>query len=66
MTGGGIATASILSMPYALLANTVACHADRRLHGIFNIFIVLPGGVSMLLAAVLMHFVKETAPETES
>lgn len=85
MAGVGIATASILSMPYALLANSLPVARVGVYMGIFNIFIVLPeivaslgfgwimnhwlhnnrlyavvaGGVSMLLAAVLMQFVED-------
>ena len=85
MTGVGIATASIISMPYALLANSLPPDRMGVYMGIFNMFIVLPeiaaslgfgwimntwlhnnrlyavvaGGCSMLLAAVLMRFVKE-------
>ena len=85
MTGVGIATASIISMPYALLANSLPPTRIGVYMGIFNLFIVLPeiaaslglgwimsrwlhgnrmyavvaGGVSMLLAAMLMRFVKD-------
>ena len=95
MAGVGIATASILSMPYALLANALPAARIGVYMGIFNIFIVLPeiaaalgfgwvmnhwlhnnrllavvgGGISMLLAALLMRFVEDApaaahAPET--
>ena len=42
MTGVGIATASIISMPYALLANALPPARMGVYMGIFNIFIVLP------------------------
>ncbi len=42
MTGIGIATASILSMPYALLANSLPPTRIGVYMGIFNLFIVLP------------------------
>ena len=90
MVGVGVASASILSMPYALLA---ACLPTARLGvymGIFNLSIVLPeiaaslglgwmmrkwlhnnqasavmaGGVSMLVAAGLMRYVKEVHRDT--
>ena len=86
MTGIGIATASILSMPYALLASSLPPSRIGVYMGIFNLFIVLPeiaaslglgwvmstylqgnrmyavvaGGVSMLLAAILMQFVEDS------
>ena len=85
MTGIGIATASIISMPYALLASSLPPDRIGVYMGIFNLFIVLPeivaslgfgwlmntwlhnnrlhavvaGGVSMLLAALLMRFVED-------
>jgi maltose/moltooligosaccharide transporter len=42
MAGVGIATASIISMPYALLANSLPTARIGVYMGIFNIFIVLP------------------------
>ena len=42
MTGVGIATASIISMPYALLASTLPAARVGVYMGIFNLFIVLP------------------------
>ena len=42
MAGVGIATASILSMPYALLANVLPPARTGVYMGIFNVFIVLP------------------------
>ncbi len=42
MTGVGIATASILSMPYALLADALPVARIGVYMGIFNMFIVLP------------------------
>ncbi len=91
MAGVGIATASIISMPYALLANALPAERIGVYMGIFNCFIVLPeiatslgfgwvmshwlhnnrasavvgGGVSMLLAAALMHFVKDSSAPAE-
>ena len=80
MVGIGVAWASILSLPYALLANVLPAERMGFFMGVFNYFIVLPqilaslllgklvgswfggeampvimfGGVSMLLAAVLL------------
>jgi maltose/moltooligosaccharide transporter len=42
MTGVGIAWASILSMPYAILAGSLPSHRVGIYMGIFNFFIVLP------------------------
>jgi maltose/moltooligosaccharide transporter len=42
MTGVGIAWASILSMPYAILAGSLPPHRTGVYMGIFNFFIVLP------------------------
>ena len=42
MVGIGIATASIISMPYALLANALPAARVGVYMGIFNLFIVLP------------------------
>ena len=81
---GGIAWASILSMPYAILAGALPAERMGVYMGIFNFFIVLPeiiaaltfgplvknflggnlvyavvaGGVFMLIAAILVQFVK--------
>ncbi|MBU0558396.1 MAG: MFS transporter [Bacteroidetes bacterium] len=86
MTGVGIAWASILSMPYAMLAGALPQKKIGVYMGIFNFFIVLPeigaalgfgwimenfldnnrmiavvaGGFFMIIAAVLVYFVKET------
>ncbi len=84
MTGVGIAWASILSVPYAILSGSLPPEKTGIYMGIFNFFIVLPeivaalglgfvmqylfmgnrlaavvaGGVSLLLAAVLMQRVR--------
>jgi maltose/moltooligosaccharide transporter len=85
MVGVGIAWASILSMPYAILAGALPPQKMGIYMGIFNFFIVIPqilaaallgffmrtmlggqavlalvlGGCSMVLAAVLVTFVRE-------
>lgn len=85
MLGIGLAWASILSMPYAILAGALPAHKMGIYMGIFNFFIVLPqivaagilgymvnnffggeaiyvlvtGGASMLLAAILVMIVKD-------
>ncbi|MEN8116601.1 MAG: MFS transporter [Bacteroidota bacterium] len=87
MIGVGIAWASILSMPYAILTGSLPSHKMGIYMGIFNFFIVIPqilaatilgflvqdffggkailalvlGGVSMLVAAIMVLFVKDTA-----
>ncbi len=48
MTGVGIAWASILSMPYAMLASTLPPHKMGVYMGIFNFFIVLPEIIATL------------------
>jgi maltose/moltooligosaccharide transporter len=57
MTAVGIAWASILSMPYAMLAPALPKDKVGVLMGMFNLFIVLPQVVaSGLLGAILKHF----------
>ncbi len=55
MTGVGIAWASILSMPYAMLANVIPGSKMGFFMGVFNFFIVLP----QILAAVALGPVVE-------
>ena len=85
MVGVGIAWASILSMPYAILTGSLPARKMGVYMGIFNYFIVLPqilaatilgflvknlfhdqavyalvlGGISMVLAAVMVLFVED-------
>jgi maltose/moltooligosaccharide transporter len=85
MIGIGIAWASILSMPYAMLTGALPQKKMGVYMGIFNFFIVIPqilaasilgsmvkhlfhgntmnalitGGVSMLLAALMVRFVHD-------
>ena len=91
MVGVGIAWASILSMPYAILSNALPAHRMGVYMGVFNFFIVIPeivaalafgplirgvfgednpnaslymvmvGGVSLLLAAASVLLVHDTA-----
>ncbi|WP_319500457.1 MFS transporter [uncultured Draconibacterium sp.] len=89
MIGVGIAWASILSMPYAILTGSLPSNKMGIYMGIFNFFIVIPqilaatilgfmvkdlfggesilalvfGGVSMVIAAILVLFVKDVATE---
>ena len=50
MVGVGVAWASILSMPYAMLANVIASSRMGFYMGVFNFFIVLP----QILAALVL------------
>lgn len=85
MLGVGLAWASILAMPYAILTGSLPANKMGTYMGIFNFFIVIPqimaasllgfmvkslfggqpifalvtGGVSMLIAAVLVLFVRD-------
>jgi maltose/moltooligosaccharide transporter len=56
MVGVGFAWASILSVPYALLANSVPAQKMGLYMGIFNMFIVIPQLVAVsLLPSILTH-----------
>jgi maltose/moltooligosaccharide transporter len=56
MTGVGIAWASILSMPYALLAGSLPAGRTGVYMGIFNFFIVIPEIVaSLVFGWVMLH-----------
>lgn len=87
MIGVGIAWASVLSMPYAILAGAVPANRTGVYMGVFNFFIVIPeiiaslgfkhlvegvfhnqpvyvvvmGGVSLLIAALCVLRVEDTA-----
>ena len=50
MVGVGVAWASILSMPYAMLANVIPGNKMGFYMGVFNFFIVLP----QILASVAL------------
>ncbi|MBO9638944.1 MAG: MFS transporter [Siphonobacter aquaeclarae] len=54
MGGVGIAWASILSMPYALLASSLPAHRMGYFMGVFNFFIVIPQVCASLGLAPLM------------
>lgn len=57
MTGVGIAWASILSMPYAMLASTLPQGKLGVYMGIFNFFIVLPEIIATLFFGWIMNHV---------
>lgn len=55
--GVGIAWASILSMPYAMIARVIPQERTGVYMGIFNLFIVLPQIlVAVILSRVMVHF----------
>ena len=57
MTAVGIAWASILSMPYAMLAPSLPKEKVGLMMGMFNLFIVLPQiAASSLLGYILKHY----------
>jgi maltose/moltooligosaccharide transporter len=56
MVGVGFAWASILSLPYALLADSVPAGKMGTYMGIFNFFIVIP----QLVAATILGFLLKT------
>ena len=57
MVGVGIAWASILSMPYAMLSNCLPAEKMGFYMGVFNFFIVLPQiTIALGLGEVLAHF----------
>ncbi len=56
MVGVGIAWASILSMPYAMLTGSLPANKMGYYMGVFNFFIVIP---QLLAAAVLGFFLKQ-------
>jgi maltose/moltooligosaccharide transporter len=58
MLGVGLAWASILSMPYAILTGSLPAHKMGTYMGIFNFFIVIP---QILAASLLGFFVSRIA-----
>ncbi|MDZ7806691.1 MAG: MFS transporter [Gracilimonas sp.] len=56
MVGVGVAWASILAMPYAILAGSIPAQKMGLYMGIFNFFIVLP----QLIAATVLGYVTRT------
>ena len=61
MVGVGFAWASILSLPYALLSDSVPARKMGVYMGIFNFFIVIP----QLVAASLLGFLLKTFFENQ-
>ncbi|HSW68237.1 MAG TPA: hypothetical protein VLH16_06630, partial [Bacteroidales bacterium] len=58
--GVGLAWASILSMPYAILTGSLPSHKMGTFMGIFNFFIVIP---QIMAASILGFFVGVIANE---
>ncbi len=56
MVGVGLAWASILSMPYAILTGSLPAHKMGTYMGIFNFFIVIP---QILAASILGFFTRD-------
>jgi maltose/moltooligosaccharide transporter len=59
MIGVGVAWASILAMPYAILTGSLPSHKMGTYMGLFNIFIVVP---QIVAASVLGSFISIVAP----
>ena len=55
MLGVGIAWASILAMPYAMLAGALPAHKMGVYMGIFNFFITIPQIVSGVANRPIVH-----------
>jgi len=62
MLGIGFAWASILSLPYALLSDSVPAHKMGLYMGIFNFFIVIPQLVAASVLGVLLKWLFNGAP----
>lgn len=56
MVGIGVAWASILAMPYAILAGSIPSHKMGVYMGIFNFFIVLPQILNALIGGPLVEY----------
>ncbi|MDX1942393.1 MAG: MFS transporter [Saprospiraceae bacterium] len=56
MIGVGIAWASILAMPYAILAGSIPVHKMGVYMGIFNFFITFPQIVNGLIGGPMVHY----------
>ncbi len=59
MLGVGVAWASILAMPYAILTGSLPSHKMGTYMGLFNIFIVVP---QIVAASILGSFISIIAP----
>jgi maltose/moltooligosaccharide transporter len=62
MVGVGIAWASILSMPYAILSGALPAHRMGVYMGVFNFFIVIPEIIASLTFKPLVKYVFNNNP----
>ncbi|MEM1408423.1 MAG: MFS transporter [Bacteroidota bacterium] len=62
MLGVGIAWASILSMPYAILAGALPIHKMGVYMGIFNFFITIPQIVNGILGGLMVKYLFGNQP----
>jgi maltose/moltooligosaccharide transporter len=62
MTGVGVAWASILSMPYAMLAPALPRDKVGVLMGMFNVFIVLPQILASSILGILLKYFFHSEP----
>ncbi|MFT4972507.1 MAG: maltose/moltooligosaccharide transporter, partial [Saprospiraceae bacterium] len=62
MIGVGIAWASILSMPYAMLSSILPANKMGYYMGVFNFFIVIP----QIIAGLFLGFILKTFFENEA
>jgi maltose/moltooligosaccharide transporter len=62
MIGVGVAWASILSLPYVLLSDSLPAHKMGLYMGLFNFFIVIPQLVAASLLGLLLKWVFGGAP----
>ncbi len=62
MIGVGIAWASILAMPYAILAGALPIHKIGVYMGIFNFFITLPQIVNGIFGGLMVKYIFGNQP----
>jgi maltose/moltooligosaccharide transporter len=58
----GVAWASILSMPYAMLANAIPAQKMGFYMGVFNFFIVIPQILASVGLGTLMKYALDDSP----
>jgi maltose/moltooligosaccharide transporter len=62
MIGVGVAWASILSVPYAMLTGALPSHKMGYFMGVFNFFIVIPQLVAASILGFLVSYFFENEP----
>ncbi len=62
MIGVGMAWASILAMPYAMLANSIPSGKMGIYMGIFNFFIVVPQIINGIIGGLIVKYVYDSQP----